>query len=143
MDLTAEEKETTYVVEETGPNVGRGEDADMRRSVMLTAIRQNLRKPAAGEKQELGFIERSECSNKVIFVFMKVGTNILKLSNATPQTLFMRAYTPDVADLQLGCGMKQVDVPVVFVYRENADPKAKSAGDLVSMEFVPKTFTLR
>ena len=115
----------------------------MRRSIMLTAIRQNLRKPAAGEKQEMGFIERSECSNKGTFVFMKVGANILKLANSTPQTLLMRAYTPDVADLQLGCGMKQVDIPVVFVYRENADPKAKSVGDLVSLEFVPKTFTLQ
>lgn len=142
VDLATEPLHSTYVVEDTGPMQTEGEFAEQRRKAMLEGIREALRKPAAGERRELGTIERSECTNKGIFFYIKVATQILKLTNSSPQTMFMRTYTPDVENLQMGCGMKQVDVPVVFVFRETNDAKSKVAGDLVSLEFVPKTFTL-
>jgi len=39
--------------------------------------------------------------------------------------------------------MKSVEVPIVFIYKSAADSKRKVAGELVSIEFVPKTFTLK
>jgi len=142
IDLSSEPKSPTYVIEETGPSPEGGESAEERRSGLMEAIRNELRKPAAGEKREIGYIERTECSAKGIFFYIKTATQILKLGNSSPQAMATRAFTPDVDNLQMGCGMKQVEIPVVFIYKDAADTKAKVAGDLVSLEFVPKSFTL-
>jgi hypothetical protein len=53
-----------------------------------------------------------------------------------------RLYTRDLEGLQFGCGMKAVEVPVIFIYTPSKDVKAKTAGELVAMEFVPKGFLL-
>ncbi len=38
--------------------------------------------------------------------------------------------------------MKQVDIPIVFTYKETIDLKGGSAGEIIALEFVPKSFTL-
>jgi hypothetical protein len=43
----------------------------------------------------------------------------------------------------MGCSMKALDIPVVFIYKVAADARAKSAGQLVSLEFVPRSFVLK
>lgn len=142
IDPASEPKPPTYVVEETGPSPSTGDAAEQRRNAMFQALRQTLRSPAAGEKRELGFIERTECSSKGMFFYIKVGQQVLRLSNISASSLAMRAFTPDVENLQIGCGMKAVDIPVVFIFRETVDLKNKTNGDLISLEFVPKNFTL-
>ena len=139
VDLKAEPLPTTYVVEESGGPPSPGTIADARRNAMLQAIRERVRKPVDGEKREMGFIEKSECGSKGMFFHIKTGSQSLKL--AAPQSMFLGGYTPDIEHLQIGCSMKAVDVPVVFVYKPAAGSKA-AAGELVSIEFVPKTFTL-
>jgi tetratricopeptide (TPR) repeat protein len=113
-----------------------------RRAAMLEGIKTSLRQPLAGEKRELGFIEKVECSNKGIAFFIKSAAQIFKLSAASPQSIQIKGFTPEIERLQLGCQLKQVDIPVVFTYKENADPKAKTNGELIALEFVPKSFTL-
>jgi hypothetical protein len=112
-----------------------------RRAAMMQGIKNALRQPQTGEKRQIGTIEKVECGNKGMFFLFKSGTQILKLT-AVSQSIQMRAYTPDVEQLQFGCGMKQVDIPAVFTYKESSDAKAKTAGELVALEFVPKSFTL-
>ncbi|MEO6334413.1 MAG: tetratricopeptide repeat protein, partial [Pyrinomonadaceae bacterium] len=140
IDVSAEAPPPTYEVEESGPPRDGGDLAEQRRKAMMDAIRERLRKPAGGERRELGFIERTECSSKSAFMHIKVGTEVLKL--IYPQAIVMGAFTPDVEGVQLGCGMKGVDIPVVFVFKPVVDAKGKVAGELVSLEFVPKSFTL-
>ena len=140
--MKSEPQPPTYVVEETGPLPTEGAMADMRRKAMMESIKQNLRKAGAGERRELGFIERSECTNKGMFFYIKAGTQILKLSKAQTPPLMLGGYTPDIENLQVGCGMKQVEIPVVFIFKESTEAKAKVAGELISLEFVPKSFTL-
>ena len=158
IDVKAEPPPPAYVAEETptvevrtGGSVVEESSAppevvasmeEQRRSMMMQSIAASLRKPAEGEKREIGFIERSECTSKAIFFYIKVGTQVLKLTNNSPTTTFMRGYTPDIEDLQIGCGMKSVDIPVVFAYKPSTDGKGKITGDLVSLEFVPKSFKL-
>lgn len=116
--------------------------AAQRRNAVLDSIRNALRKPGPGETRVLGFIEKSECSEKGAFFFIRTGIAVLKLNggaNAKPE---LRGFTPEIENLQIGCGMKSADVPVVVTYRENADKKSKSNGDLVALEFVPKSFVL-
>jgi hypothetical protein len=108
---------------------------------MMQAIRNGLRKPADGETQELGSIESSECTKEGMFFFIKTTAGILRLASPG-QSMNLRAFTPDIESLQIACGMKSLDVPIVFIYKSGADTKRKVAGDLISIEFVPKTFTL-
>jgi tetratricopeptide (TPR) repeat protein len=147
VDTTAQpETETTAeVYVESGapppPAIDGGDVDAQRRAAMMQGIKSALRQPQTGEKRGIGTIEKVECSNKGMFFLLKTATQMLKLT-AVQQAMQIRSYTPDVEQLQFGCGMKQVDIPVVFVYKENADAKAKIAGELVMLEFVPKSFSL-
>lgn len=114
-----------------------------RRNAMMAHIKESIRKPAAGEKQEMAFIEKSECSNKGMFFYFKTSTQILKLSNPAESKLAMKAFTADVEHLQMGCGMKAVEIPVVITYTEMPDKKTKANGQLIALEFVPKSFVLQ
>ncbi|HEX8286798.1 MAG TPA: tetratricopeptide repeat protein [Pyrinomonadaceae bacterium] len=128
--------------EQGPPPPAKNQDSEaQRRAMMLEAIKNSLRKPLDGEKREMGFIEKVECSNKGMFLHFKAQTQTLKLA-APPQGLQMRAYTPEVAQIQFGCGMKGVDVPVVFTYKESIDLKGGSTGEIIALEFVPKSFSL-
>ena len=118
-----------------------GEDVQtMRRNAMFEQIRNSLRKPGQGEKRVFGIIERSECSNKGAFFFIKADSQLLKLNGAGTAQPEIRGFTPEIENLQIGCGMKAVDVPVVVTYREAVDKKNKTNGDLVALEFVPRSF---
>ncbi len=109
---------------------------------MTRQIKNSLYQPAAGEQRAFGFIERMECANKLMFFYLKNESRTFKLSTVSPQTIKIRSFTPDAMQIQFGCNLKQVDVPVVFVYKPNADAKMKSDGEIVSLEFVPKNFNL-
>ncbi|MDQ6785952.1 MAG: tetratricopeptide repeat protein [Acidobacteriota bacterium] len=147
--MTAEdaptETKTTYAEElpSSPPPQMKSEDFDaQRRASMMQSIKNAMRQPLAGEKRELGFIEKVECSSKGMFFYFKTQAQPFKLFAASPQAIQIRAFTPEVEQLQLGCSMKQVDIPVVFTYKEIANAKNNSNGELLSMEFVPKSFIL-
>lgn len=125
----------------------KNEDLEARRKeAMMQAIKNAMRKPLAGEKRELGFIEKVECNNTGMFFYFKTDSQTLKLAAAAgggaPPMLQIRAFTPEVEQLQFNCSLKQVDIPVVFTYKENSNSKAKSNGELIALEFVPKSFIL-
>lgn len=105
--------------------------AAFQRMAMMRQIKESLRKPLPGEKREMAFIEKSECSNKGLFFYFKIQTAVLKLSNPTPQTLQMKAFMPDTENMQIGCGMKAVEIPVIITYKEIPDKKSKTSGELV------------
>jgi tetratricopeptide (TPR) repeat protein len=111
-----------------------------RREAIMNAVRENLRKPAEGEKREMGFIEKSECTTKGSFFFFKTPSQVLKLSADPNKQPVIRSFTRDSENLEIGCGMKPVEIPVVFVYKPTTDGKAKSVGEILSIEFVPKSF---
>jgi tetratricopeptide (TPR) repeat protein len=130
-----------YAESENALPINNGNSDAQRRAAVMQAIKTALRQPAAGEKRELGFIEKVECGNKGMFFYFKTQTQSLKLV-ASPQVLQMRAFTPEIEQLKFGCGMKQVDIPVVFTYKESIDLKGNSNGEIIALEFVPKSFTL-
>lgn len=146
----AEPAEITETAESGAPpteftsNLNSKDDFEAeRRNAMMAHIKENLRKPAVGEKQEMAFIEKSECSNKGMFFYFKTPTQILKLANPAANKLEMRAFTPDVEHLQIGCGMKAVEIPVVITFTQVPDKKSKANGELIALEFVPKSFVLQ
>ena len=142
IDLDNEPKSPTFVVEEVGPPKNDAMSVAERRRAITEAIRDALRKPAAGERREIGFIERNECTDELVFVHIRTAAQLFKLANASPETMFMRSFSADTQNLQMGCGTRAINLPVVFVFKVNPNPKNETAGDLVSLEFVPKGFTL-
>jgi tetratricopeptide (TPR) repeat protein len=113
-----------------------------RRDAMMQQIKNAMRQPSAGEQRDLGLIEKIECTNKGMFFHLKTQTQTFKLAAGSPQSIQIRAFTPDAMQVQLGCNLKQVDVPIVFTYKPTPDPKSKSNGEIVALEFVPKSFIL-
>jgi len=123
---------------ETGPI-----DVDARRRELMTnAIRDALQKPADGQKREMGFLERIECSGKAAYFNLRTPTRTLRLLAPPPTAMKIVYYTPDLAGLALGCTLKPVEYPAVFVYSDKPDEKARTAGEMISLEFVPKSFVL-
>ncbi len=129
----------------TGPpkeQLNPGNVEDGRRAAMMEGIRNAVQKPGEGQKREMGFLEKIECTNKAIFFHLRAGSQIFKLSSTQGQPPKIGLYTPDLQGVQFGCGIKPIEFPVVFVYNDKPDSKAKTAGDIVSLEFVPMSFTL-
>jgi hypothetical protein len=125
-----------------GPPNG-GDFETQRRNAMMNAIKAALRQPGPGEKRELGFIDKSECNSKGTYFYLRTSAGqTLKLFKSPSGELQIRGFTPDMEGIRVGCPMKALDNPVVFVYKDAPDTKAKSAGEILSLDFVPKTFTL-
>ncbi len=106
------------------------------------AIKNALRQPKTGEKREIGLIEKVECGARGMFFIIKSAAQTYKLAASSPQSIQMRGFTPEITKIQFGCNLKQVDIPVVFTYKNESDAKTKSDGELISLEFVPKNFVL-
>ena len=131
-----------------GPSVIRSSSAgpaDMERSrsdFMMESIRKAVGQPAAGQKRELAFLSKIECTNKGVFFQMKTPSQTLRLLNSKPASLSIRVFAPDLGGAQLGCNAGITDFPAVVVYTDAPDNKLKTAGEIVSLDFVPRNFTL-
>jgi len=123
----------------------RPQDQDveaMRRDFMMKQIKESLRQPLAGEKREIGYLDKIECTAKGNFFYMRTAAQTLKLLSTRKDSPFLKSYTNDLEGVQFGCQLKALDSPAVFVYKDSPNSKLKSAGEIVSLEFVPKSFTL-
>lgn len=132
------------VTQQISSDVPPAKSQDMesaRRDAMMRGIKNAMHKLQAGEKQELGYIEKIECNNKGMIFSFKTPTNIVKLATASPQAIQIHAFTPEVSSVQFGCGLKQLDIPVVFTFKEIANQN-NSSGELLILEFMPKSFSL-
>ena len=109
-----------------------------RREAMLEGIKNALRTPLDGEKREIGTIEKIECSNGEAVFTAKTDTQILKLKTKSLQNVTLKAFTPDASQMQFGCGVKPPPIPAIITYR----PKDKNGGEIIALEFVPKSFRL-
>jgi hypothetical protein len=122
-----------------------GPPPDVERSMrdaMLNNIRTSIRAPGAGEKREMAFLQKIECTNKGIFLNMKTSTTVERLLDPKPESLPIRVFTPDLNGVELGCNASIMDFPAVVIYVDKPDSKTKTAGTVLSLDFVPKTFTL-
>ncbi len=127
--------------EEDNPNE-KAETDKRRRERMLEMIGENLRKPQEGEKREMGIIEKIECSGQSMFFYVKTDTQTLKL-RALPKDVKFASFTPDVGQFQIGCSAKMPVYPAVITYRMTEFRlKDTAQGELIAVEYVPKSFKL-
>lgn len=117
-------------------------DDARRRAAIMRGIKDSLQKPAAGQIREMGYLERIECTKKEIFFHLRTATQTLRVLNSSPQSLRITLFTPDLGGMQFGCDLKVIEFPVVFIYTDKPDAKAKIVGEIVSLDFVPKSFAL-
>ena len=114
----------------------------MRRAAMMKHISDNLKKPIAGQKREIGFLDKVECKNNVAVFILRTPTATLRLANTNPGSMSITLFVQDLNGVQFGCSLTPVEFPVVFVYTDAPDQKKKTAGEIISMDFVPKSFVL-
>lgn len=138
-----ETADTTDETPNPPPEVMTAENFESkRRAAMMKHISDSLKKPAAGQKREIGFLEKIECSSKGAFFHLKTQSQTLRLLNSSPANLTITLFIQDLNGVQFGCTTKPVEFPVVFIYTDAPDQKKKVAGEIISMDFVPKTFVL-
>jgi len=114
----------------------------MRRDMVMQSLKDTIRQPGAGEKRDLGYLEKIDCSGRRVFFNFKTATGTLKLLDLNPESLPIRVFTPDLSGMQFGCGTSVMDIPAVIVYTNKPDSKLKTAGEIVAIDFVPKSFKL-
>jgi len=73
---------------------------------------------------------------------MKTATSLLRLFDPSPESLPIKVFTPDLGGVRLDCNASILDFPAVVIYSDKPDSKLKSAGTILSIDFVPKSFTL-
>jgi tetratricopeptide (TPR) repeat protein len=124
---------------ENVPNPQTQEDFEKRRrEAMLEGIKNALRTPQDGEIRRVGVVEKIECSNSTLIFSVKTDNQTIKLKAKSMQDVKMAAFTPDAAQMRIGCGAKPPPIQAIITYR----PKDKDGGELVALEFVPKSFKL-
>jgi hypothetical protein len=117
-------------------------DKELAAEAFGSALNEALRKPREGETRLRAVLTRIECGPKgLVFVF-KAGERQLRLTSVGFAGLHIVAYTRE-AGAELSCGARKTETPVVVTYRAPADARAKSAGSLVALEFVPADFQLK
>ena len=116
------------------------ESARLNWLAMLEAINQNLRRLRQNEKRVLGYLTRIECREKGIEYSIQTEDQTLTLSSETFDTLKLVSYSQDERGGQIGCGMRAKDSFAVIGFRPSAKEDEKSAGEILSIEFVPKNF---
>ncbi len=116
------------------------ESARLNWLAMLEGINSNLRRLKTGEKRVLGYLTKIECAANEIEYSIKIDNQTLKLSSETFDTLMLISYREDEFGGQIGCGMHKREALAVVGYRPTEKTNTKSAGEILSIEFVPKNF---
>ena len=112
----------------------------LNEKAMLESINQNLRRLKAGEKRVLGYLTKIECFSSEVIYSLRIENQNLRLRSENFDSLFLMSYDRDLSDEQIGCGGVKKENFAVISYRPTEDFKAKTAGGIVSIEFVPKNF---
>ena len=124
------------------PNGKPPDLAKLRRHSMLQGIKAALRQPFEGEKRDVGYLDKIECSDKAVFFHIRTATQTLRLLDAIPKSRPIQIFAPDLEGTRFDCSLSPVEFPAVFIYLPAPDTRAKTAGSITSIDFVPKSFVL-
>jgi Flp pilus assembly protein TadD len=116
------------------------EIARRREKALLESLNATLRRPKSDEKRLLGFVTKIDCQPKLIIFWIKAENRTLLLGSDSFDTVKLISFESDLVDSEFGCGTVKKENSAVITYRPNLDDKSRIAGELVSIEFVPKSF---
>lgn len=116
------------------------EFARLRELSILEAINQGLRKPRKDEIRVLGYLTGIECDEKGIWYFVKVGKEIIRLGSKNFDNLTLVSFAGEMSGMQIGCETIKNETFAVVTYTPRKNAATKTAGEIISIEFVPKNF---
>ncbi len=104
-------------------------------------ISEVLRKPGPGEKRIVGNIAGIECEkNRVFFKLQIAEGKTEKFSSTDFRGLLLWTYTSEMRGIMVGCGVDMKNVRSVLTYKPTGE--ADALGEIISIEFVPRSFVL-
>ncbi|MEA2173566.1 MAG: hypothetical protein QOD00_1158 [Blastocatellia bacterium] len=109
---------------------------------LQSALQRVLRKPGAGEDHARALLLNIDCGPKGIVFNFKAGERALNLRTDNFTHLTFISYTTEIAG-DISCGARQPANNVVVTYRPAKDPRTKTDGEIIAIEFVPKDFELK
>ncbi len=115
-------------------------DEALRRKMIMDSMRASLKIPGPGEKRDVGTLEKIECKGREMVFNFKTGSGIVKVGGSKPPEIVV--FVQDLGGVQFGCGMKPIEFPAVFIYADKPNKKAKTAGEITYLGFMPSSFTL-
>lgn len=117
------------------------EELAARRALQMNeSLNESLYKTKLSEKRILGYLTRIDCEPKEMIYLFRTGDKVLKLRSPSFDAVRFVAFNADLTDSQIGCGeLKKASFAVVN-YRPAAGDKTATAGEIVSIEFVPANF---
>lgn len=118
------------------------EIARLRAKAMLDSLNAVLRRPAPDEKRILGNVTEINCTANQVDFTIKTGSQILKLRADSFETVNLMTFNAGLSKAQIGCGSQNKENSAVIIYRKSSDAKSEIYGEILSIEFVPKEFTL-
>ncbi len=116
--------------------------ARRRAQSTIESINATLRKPKKGETRILGYLTKIECKTEEIAYSFKTENKVLNLRSENFDNLILISYSGDIAANRIGCDSAAKEIFAVVSYKPFADSKTNSAGEIISIEFVPKNFRL-
>jgi tetratricopeptide (TPR) repeat protein len=105
-------------------------------------LRQALRKPAAGETQVQGTLERIDCDAKGVVFNIRINDRVLKLRAANFDSVDLTSFNPSAGNA-ISCGPRKAECNVVVCYLPFSDSRTRVDGTLRSIEFVPRDFQVK
>ena len=112
----------------------------LRELAILESINQGLRKPRTNEIRILGYLIKVECDEKGVEYFVKVDKEILKFRTKDFDNLTLVSFAKEMNNIQLGCETIKNEAFAVITYYPGKNAAAKTAGEILSIEFVPQNF---
>lgn len=111
------------------------------------SLNEALRKPRSGEKRAVGYLSDINCDGKKVNFTVRLAeqnaNKLLRLSADDFLSVRFMAFTAQASGKPVGCGARTPEDFVVVSYRPLPAPQNKFDGEIVAVEFVPKTFQLR
>ena len=112
----------------------------LNEKAMIESVNRNLQRPKTNQKRVLGFLTKIECRDGEIVYSVRADNQNLQLRSESFDSLFLMSYEREMSDEKVGCGTIKKERFAVITYRPNDEAKTKSAGEILSIEFVPKNF---
>ncbi len=133
-------KHPELVVDAPDKPLTEAELAEINEQHLLVSVNRMLRTPKKGEKRVLGYLTKIECQPTRVVYSIRADNQVLRLDSENFDSLILITFDGEMSNGQVGCETLKKENFVVVNYRPNE--KDKTAGEIVSIEFVPKNFRL-
>lgn len=116
------------------------EEIARRRAIATNeSLNLALRIPGDGEERVIGTIDRVECGTNGASVTVRTGGERIILWNRSVENVTLISYVDKLVNSEFGCGIAARQQTAVVTFRKSGT--ANGADELISIEFVPSSFT--